>query len=955
MKEQLILKKSVIAVALTLASSQLVWAQTTPAEPIAQKITITGSNIKRVNIEGSSPILTLSSKEIASTGANTISELLHSVPAFGSGASVDFVDGGFSKGTSTASLRGLGSSSTLILLNGRRITASAYADPNQGKSTVYDLNTIPLSAIERVEIFKDGASAIYGSDAVAGVINFITKTNYQGAEISANIAANDKNDFGRKGASGAFGFGDLASQGYNAFISFDVSERNSTKIKDVEDIQAGKLAAINARLNPFSSSLSDQPFFYRERTPGALNFSNSLARKADVINSTNCPDSKKITGTAALHNLSATDVLNDRTFCNYDVDNFSEAQSAGKDANLLGRATFNLSPNTTAFTEFGYSRSQRRYTGAPIALRSTTSTTTFTLTGAPTQFQIVLPVGHPDNPFPTSRAAVGFRLVNEQGGTANLNEGYRFVGGLKGTAGAWDWESAALWNRSKREETFFGRQYKPTMQRIYTENRTIAATIADPTAAYDVINKGFAQVAQLDAKASTEFGHLGGGAIGFAFGGEIRQDSIGLTPDAELQKGNIVGLVNSSADGKRNVSSAFVELRTPWTKTFEMDFAGRYDKYPNLSASLVPKVGGKWTPSEHFAVRGTFAKGFVAPALVQVSPGGVQSFTTVTDTVRCPDGVNPLPGADKIDCSKSIGALSSATPGLKPEKSKSYNLGFILAPTKDLDVLVDFYKIRKESETALLGAQTVIDRPATYPGRVIRDTNIANQLIDASGNPILGTGPIQQVNRAYVNQGATEVSGIDLEVAMRNSLGAYGKLRTKLAVGYTISYKRAENQGDAEHNVVGTNGGIADWATSVGDLPRKRINLSTSWTTGEHELTGSVNYVGSISLLRRYDNKDVYPVPYCHYGTGQPSTAYQLGGLPKYSDFPNNCDVGGWTTIGANYNYTGFKNMTLSFNIQNLFDTAAPYDPRSATTGFNTQLHNGYGRYFRLGLNYKFK
>ena len=171
LNQKLVLKRSVIAVAMAVAA-QAAFAQ--EAQAPVQKVFVTGSNIKRADKEGSSPVQTVSAKQIAATGANTVAELLHSIPAFGSGASVDGSDGGFSNGASTASLRGLGSSSTLILLNGRRITASAYADPNQGKSAVYDLNTIPISAIERVEIFKDGASAVYGSDAIAGFINFIT-------------------------------------------------------------------------------------------------------------------------------------------------------------------------------------------------------------------------------------------------------------------------------------------------------------------------------------------------------------------------------------------------------------------------------------------------------------------------------------------------------------------------------------------------------------------------------------------------------------------------------------------------------------------------------------------------------------------------------------------------------------------------------------------------------------
>jgi iron complex outermembrane receptor protein len=951
LKSQFTLKRSVIAVALTLATSHVVMAQQTAQEPI--KVIVTGSNIKRADKEGTSPVEIVTAKQIAATGANTVAELLHSIPAFGSGSSIDTIDGGFSKGAATASLRGLGSSSTLILLNGRRMTASAYADPNQGKSAVYDLNNIPISAIERVEIFKDGASAVYGSDAIAGVINFITKSDYKGAQMSASYTGNDNNKFNRKSVNGVIGFGDIVEDRFNIFFSGDLAQRDSTLIKDVNDIDKVRLADINGRLAPLSSNISNQPFFYRELTPGARNFANSLARKADTINRLNCPVEQQLVGNPATQNLSATSTLVGRTFCNFNLNDYAEAQGAGKDANLLSRMTIQLTPNITSFTEVGYSRSERTYLSPPRTTPSTTPSTVFAL-GSASDFQLILPVGHPDNPFPTSRAAVGIRL-DEAGGGYNLNETYRFVTGLKGTTGSFDWETAVLLNRNERTDTLMGFLYKPTIQRIMTENRTLAATLADPTAASTVDNFGYAQVAQIDAKASTTIGKLPGGDIGLAFGVEVRQEKIGLTPDEATARGDIIGLANSAIDGRRVVSSAFVEARTPFTKTFEMDFAGRFDKYPDQT-SFVPKVGAKWEMSPMATLRGTFARGFRAPALIQISQGGVQSFSTITDSIRCPDGVKAVPGADQVDCSKGISSLSAGTPNLEPEKSKSYSMGVILTPTKNVDILIDYYKIRKEKETALLSAQFVIDHPEQFPGRTVRDTNPAVQLTDASGRVIPNSGPITAVNRAYVNQGSTEVSGIGFEVAMRKSLGESGNLSSKLVWDYALSYRRAERPGETEANAVGTSGGISDWATSVGDIPRHRASWTANWSRGVHSLTGSVDFVSSVSLLRRTDDTVIYPVPYCYYGTGQPSSAYQLGGLPKFSNYSNGtCEVSSWTTVGASYSYTGIKDLVLSLNIRNLLDTAAPYDPRYASAGYNSQLHNGSGRLFRVSATYTFK
>ncbi len=959
MNNKIVLKQSVIAVALTLATSQFAMAQTAPvtaAEPAnITRVTVTGSNIKRVDKEGTSAVQMITKMEIIASGATSVQELLQKMPVIGTGASYDTTDGGFSRGVSTVSLRGLGTSSTLILLNGRRMTPAAYADPNNGKSTSYDLNAIPLSAIERVEIFKDGASAVYGSDAIAGVINFITRQDFQGVEFSASVGANDQAKFGTSKANAAFGFGNMATDRYNMFVAVDVSQRQSAMIRDVKDIEEGMYADINARLNPFFSNLSGSPFFYRERAPGTLSFANSLALASQVINKLDCPADQQLVGDRVAMNLSATSTLIGRKFCNFDGWQYTEAQSAGKDASVMARGTIQLTADTQFFSEFAATQSKRTFKGSPRSFQSTSATTVFLLSGAPQTYQMILPIGHPDNPFPDARSAVGFRMVNRPGGQQNENNAYRAVMGLKGTVGSWDWESALLWNRSERDEQYNNMLYRPTFLKVNTQGMTLAQLAADPTSTRNVKNSGYSQVTQWDAKMSTEFGNLGGGAIGFATGLELRKESIGLTPDAETQAGNIIGLANSSAGGSRNVQSVFAEVRTPWTKSFEMDFAARYDKYPSFSGNFAPKIGGKWTITPTIAMRANLARGFRAPGLTQVSPGGVQFFQTVVDPIRCPSGTTPVAGADQADCAKGISGVASANPNLLPEKSKSYTAGVVWSATKDLEFTMDGYHIRKEAETALSSSDYVLNHLAQYPGAVIRDQNQANWIRNAAGQLIPDSGPLQQIKIPYVNQGATEVNGIDVEATLRHSLGEYGELRTKLNTGYTLSYLRSEQPGDTEHNAAGTSGGINDWATSVGDIPRWRTSLTQSWKKGPHEATAMVRYTGNVSYYRRFDNTDTYAAPYCYYGTGQPSTAYSLGGLPKYSNYINNCEVRSFTTIDLGYSYTGFKDLTLIVNVQNAFDVKQPYNPGFGTTGFNPALSNGAGRYWRVAANYKFK
>jgi len=925
-----------------------------PAEK-AQRVEITGSNIKRTDKEGTSPIQSITAKEIRESGAATVADLLKKVPALGGGNALDSLDGSFSRGIATASLRGLGSSSTLILLNGRRMSPAAYANPNNGQSTLYDLNSIPVSALERVDIFKDGASAVYGSDAIAGVINFITKQDFEGAQISGSGSANGNGKFGRQKANVFAGIGNFANDGYNVFGTIDYSHRDRTALQDARGWERAQYQDINALLGPYYSAVSSSPIFFKEKSPGTASFVTSGAYpNPSIVNKLNCDPSQQLVG-GPQYNMTASNYLTGRTFCNYNGNPFLEAQGAAEDISLLSRGQFRINADTSAFAEFAYTQSERKYTGVSRTIDGRSITTTFPQIGAGNSFQAILPVGHPDNPFPDARAALLYRFENIPGGSKNVNDATRALAGVKGSNFNWDWETAVLYNRVKREETMFGFIQLDAVQKLITQNRTIAQVAADPGISRPLVNRNSAEIAQWDGKASTEFGKLGGGAIGFATGLELRKEKMQLTPDPTSASGNILGLANQFVSGERNVSSAFVELRTPFAKNFEMDFAGRYDKYPNLKGSFTPKVGAKWTPSDTFALRGTYAEGFRAPALNQVTKGGTQYFLNgLSDPIRCPNGVNAAPGADQLDCSKSISGVAISNPQLKPETSKSMTVGMILSPTKDFDIAVDVYKIRKESEVALLDSNTVLHNPAKFPGLVLRDPNQANWLKDANGNVIPDSGPLFSIFTPYVNQGSTETTGIDFDATMRNSLGVMGNLSTKLNINYVMSYRSAANPGDAEFNVVGSVAGIANYTLPNTPMPRIKASLSSTWTTGPHATTATMNFVDAVSLLRRYDGTQEYATPYCQYGVGQPKSAYGLGGLPKYSNYYPDCKIPSWTTVDANYTYTGIKNLTLSLNIQNLFDSKAPYDPLATTAGYNQALHNPIGRYFTVSGNYKF-
>ncbi len=226
-----VLPKALLA---ALVVTPFAFAQQAPAPQKVEKIEVTGSNIKRVDAEGSAPIQIISREEIESSGKQTVTELLRTLPTNAGGGLNDITGANsFSSGASTVSLRGLGSAATLVLLNGRRVAPFGPADPNFGQSGVVNLDALPLDVVDRIEILKDGASAIYGSEAVAGVVNIILRKDYTGAQIGGSISQNRDSEYRTTRASTTLGFGDLARDRYNVFMNYERVEREVTKVDDV--------------------------------------------------------------------------------------------------------------------------------------------------------------------------------------------------------------------------------------------------------------------------------------------------------------------------------------------------------------------------------------------------------------------------------------------------------------------------------------------------------------------------------------------------------------------------------------------------------------------------------------------------------------------------------------------------------------------------------------------------
>jgi iron complex outermembrane receptor protein len=889
------------------------FAQTPPPQKV-EKIEVTGSNIKRVDAESSANIQVITKEEISKSGANTVAELLRAVPSIGAGALQDFNTGnGFSAGAQSASLRGLGSVGTLLLLNGHRLAPSPTADPNTGQGQAYNLNTIPLTAIERIEVLKDGASAIYGSDAIAGVINFILRKDYEGGEVSFTQGANISNRFKNYTVNGTVGIGNLARDRYNFLVTSEYFHRDAQGYNDVSGVDNDAYRVLASRNIP-SSSISTVPNFYREGTLGNGAFTVGLPTDP------RCPAANVVSATAG---------------CRFNSFDYLQIQSKAERAGFLAKGTYDFSATLQGTAELAFTRATNWFTSVPPGFASNNGTGAiwFAADGTRNRFQLILPVGHPDNPY-TVPVALNYRWADLGGQDERIfNDAARGFVGLKGTFGAWDWESGLLYSKTSRTDRFNGQLYLPALQAAVA-NRTYRfnGSTNDPAVIAALnpykTNKGNADLTSLDFKGTRELMDLPGGALAIATGAEFRRESFDITSDPRLVKGDFVNIASTTVNASRTVSSAFAELSIPFIKNLETQLAARFDHYSDYGNSTTPKVGVKYKPHEWVAVRANYAEAFRAPSLTQASNSRVQSFSTVTDPVRCPNGTTPAPGGDSIDCTgRSVSSLFGSVANLEPERSKSWSYGLIVSPWSNLSFQADLFEIRRRNQIDRFSAQQVINNefnPAFTGGSVQRDPNPATWLV---GVP--NSGPVVTTLRRFLNMGETRVKGIDYEASTNFRLGP-GKVALRAQATWMIRYDYQVDKGGPFVNNAGN--------FYLFETPRLRGNVTAEYQQGDVSTFLRYNYTGG------WDYNDPTVASGCYLS----STSLTL----KYI---GRCQVRAWSTIDIGGAYRGLKNWTFSGVIRNVEDKRAPFDPNQTTLGFNPTFHNPYGAMISLTAAYRFK
>lgn len=917
-------QRNKVALALGVGGVALVAGGMATAQDI--RVNVTGSNIKRTDTETAAPIQTITREDIQQTGLQTIQEVVRQITASNNGGIAPSFTNGFSASGSAVSLRGLGPNNTLVLVNGRRLANFGLAD--DGHASYPDLSQIPFDAVERIEVLKDGASAIYGSDAVAGVVNVILRQQFTGVTVMGSGGTNSNGEGNQWRAAITGGIGDLTRDRYNAFISFDYQKQDPIAMNTLRDYMGTNnftsMGGYDQRPgNPYSG-FGTTSMLGNVRPVAASNPNGSPGAYQTLPGT--CTSGPVSIGPAG------------QPFCIWEVKDWTDLQPKIERANVYARGAYNFTDSIQGYTELSYFSVKTDTRNTPTGTRANWyDPSTVSIKSS---VNVYLPVGHPDNPFSANNQVA--RLYYVDGALGGRDAEYktdtqRYLAGVKGSNAGWDWDLAGLYIRSDTDVTrqnFYS--YDRLQQGLagtgpFGYYRIGAAAGANNPGIYDWIapDRSWSiksENTNFDAKASRDLMKLSGGQLALALGYEFRREELSNPGAPGTDTGNVVGLGYSAAFGSRNVNALFAELYAPILKNLELTAAVRFDDYSDVGNTTNPKIGAKWTVIPQVVLRGTYATAFRAPGLYETSTANASAgYTVARDPVRCP--VTGL----AADCSNQVLGINTGNPFIKPEKSDTWTVGVIVEPMPGLSGTLDYWNIDTKDQITIGSVQGVLNNPGNFPAATVgRDTN------NLPGIPNSGT--VLYVSTPYQNANTVKTDGIDLDILGRyNAPNNWGTFSAEFQWTHIFNY--SQTLGGIEYKYQGTNGNYD--VSSAQGTPKDRWNLILGWARGPWNVTGTVRYVAG------YDEipwRDLAVPENCLY---------------IWRDDQTSCSVDSFTTFDLSASYKGFKNWEIFGSIVNLFNEKAPFAPAAAygnvNFNYNYSFTGATGTQFNAGVRYTFK
>ncbi|ALJ26556.1 MULTISPECIES: TonB-dependent receptor [Stenotrophomonas] len=934
------------------AQSQPTAAAASPEARTLDKIEVTGSRIKRTDVEAAMPVTIIQKAEIEAQGITSAEQLLQQLNIASSGPDSLAANSGVAppgtrgnNGVSGANLRGQGADATLVLLNGRRVAAHGLA------GQVVDLNSIPFAAIERVEVLRDGASAVYGTDAIGGVINFITRNNYQGITLTAGA------DVTQEGGGNIFhgsllgGWGDLDNDRWNVWAAVNVKQNKILRGNQrdfVNSFQADRGLSPDTRGTPFANIVTGTG----SMIGGGLKDPVTGLTKTTI-------NTLRLPGGAGCEN--GGDMMGDygdkiwaspgASFgCAWDYGRARTIQQPVDTVQGIGRATFKVGENHEFFAEFMGSKvtSKRQFEAQQITTSINASATQLDAyeLNANTKATYDAIYNQLHDYFGNQAnlvygSPIAYRWRCEVCGPRQIEtttKAYRALLGMTGSLGSWDYNIGLSRAQSKAESMTAGGYYYTPQLKAALKNGVLNPFLmpgqSQSQAAYDALAAADASGLQIyeGTSTTTTFDASFSGSLGFrlwsdndvqaAAGVDVRREEYEFGGPAEWVAGNayVFGVPGDASNymspKQRNVKAVFAEVNLPVVDSLEVNLAVRHDRYDGFGGTTNPKYSFKWQPMDWLVFRGSYSTGFKVPDFAKLFRGVTETQYTgldLADPATCPKGqYNP----DVANCSEQIrpDIITGGNPNLKPEEAEQRSIGFVIAPNGNFNVSVDWWEI--ERTNTIRSGFNLSTMTANYP-------LYASNFIRDSGGKIIA------IDQRYINTGGTLTRGIELDSNVRGDL-AGGTWNIHLNGNYLDTFRtKTFDSLPYSDNLVGE-------YERYYNLPiRWKHTVSAGWARGD--------WAHTLTQVYRGGYKDWKP-----------------GGVVNgYNPPAWDGNVDAYITYNYSLTWTGMENLKATFGIRNLLNTDPPFTVRYLDdgdgAGWEARVADPRGRSFNLLLEYRFQ
>jgi iron complex outermembrane receptor protein len=870
-----------------------------------QEIVVTGSMIKRPAAETAEAITILKSDSLKDQGVVNVEQVINTLTSAAPTVNIAANVGSFSGGGSYANLRHLGNGSTLVLLDGQRVANNAF------NGNAVDLSGIPFSAIDSVQVLREGASALYGSDAIAGVINFITKKDYQGLEVQSNFDRPQETGGSSGQADLIFGHGDLASDGYNLMITGNYSKQQELRATQRAFSATGfdPAAGIPNTNNPGS-------------WPGSFADANGNLWQSGYPACVGNPQLTTAFGNCAYRYSAATDLLPE-----------------SHEASGMVAFTKALPANNQLQVQYFYTQSEVNGYSGPMFYE-------FQMNPAspyyPKASQLTcIPSQSVNCGQPVDLADGGLAIWSDPNNSRYggvLNTAQRALVTFSGSNAGWDYSTDFNYSQNKNNNRWTG----GIPNEAVLAPGGVLSNLINPfgpqsAAGQALINSSYINgVYQLgeDKRWSVD-GHASH-PLGDAFNaGTPATFAVGATVNGERYTSTTTayntlviaatGLTDSAVEGSRNVQAGYLELDVPITKALDLDLSDREDKYSDFGTTNNAKLSVRYQPLDFLTFRGAASTGFRAPTLFQLySP----PFLTASNSPTMGSG-NPFcsPGHYTAEWTKAVCntqglGLNGGNKNLGPETSENFDLGVIVSPIQDMGITLDYYRIILKNVVQDVPASAIYADPTALSSYIITNSSgtLTPSVAEANQCTPYTAPTCGYINQNFQNTGKIVTDGFDLSIQylQRTAVGTFHEDLEGTAI---TQFLEQQYNGGPNTDLVGNQ------QISL-ELPAYRWehNLRVDWTSPESMFGAGLSNRFYSSYIDEYANAN---------GSQRKVGSYSL-----------------WDAYAA---YKPTSKLSVLFGIKNLFDTSPPFTNAqndNFAAGYNSLVADPLLRNFYINLKY---